>query len=154
MNWKVNILIDKDGRARLTDFILSFITREEYTTFITQESNPVNTTTWAAPEILRGGGATKEGDVFTFAMVAVEVRMRSFQRRILNLPALEQTFTGRPPFISRIHASMYDIMSGKRPERPDELHHDKLWETIERCWSPEPKERPTTLQLLEFFRTS
>jgi hypothetical protein len=30
-------------------------------------------TTWAAPEILRGGSVTKEGDVFTFSMVAVEV---------------------------------------------------------------------------------
>ena len=33
-------------------------------------------TTWAAPEILRGGAVTKEGDVFTFAMVAIEVCTR------------------------------------------------------------------------------
>ena len=95
MNWKMNILIDKDGRARLTGFVLSFIT---------QESAPVNTTTWAAPEILRGGGATKEGDVFTFAMVAVEVRIGGFQRRFLDSPTFEQTFTGRTPFVGRIHA--------------------------------------------------
>ena len=30
-------------------------------------------TTLAAPEILGGGPMSKEGDVFTFAMVAVEV---------------------------------------------------------------------------------
>lgn len=28
---------------------------------------------WAAPEILHGGASTKEGDIFTFAMVVVEV---------------------------------------------------------------------------------
>ena len=96
MNWKVNTLIDKNHRSHLTDFVLSFII---------QESTPVNTTTWAALEILRGGATTRERDVFTLAMVAVEVRTGSFQRGFLNLPAFEQTFTGRTPLVSRIHAS-------------------------------------------------
>ena len=76
VNSKGNILIDKDGHARLMDFRLASIIREEYPTVSPQESSAENTTTWAAPEILRGGPVTKEGDVFTFAMVAVEVRTR------------------------------------------------------------------------------
>jgi len=75
-NSKANILIDKDGHARLTDFGLTSIIRGEYSVCSPQESGEASTTTWAAPEILRGGPATKEGDVFTFAMVAVEVRTR------------------------------------------------------------------------------
>ena len=76
VNSKANILIDKDGHARLTDFGLASITRGEYSIFSPQESSAENTATWAAPEVLRGSPATKEGDVFTFAMVAVEVRTR------------------------------------------------------------------------------
>jgi len=76
MNSKLNILIDKDGHARLADFGLASIIRGEYSHFSPQVSSMENTTTWAAPEILGGSSASKEGDVFTFAMVAIEVRTR------------------------------------------------------------------------------
>ena len=67
-------MIDGDGRARLTDFGLSSIIQGEGSLVSTQDPTMRNATTWVAPEILRGGPASKEGDVFTFAMVAVEVR--------------------------------------------------------------------------------
>jgi serine/threonine protein kinase len=76
MDSKANILIDKDGRARLTDFGLTSIIRGEYSVASLQEASETTTTTWAAPEILKGGPVTKEGDVFTFAMAAVEVHTR------------------------------------------------------------------------------
>ena len=75
-NPKANILIDKDGRARLTDFGLTSIIRGEYSVASPQETQITSTTTWAAPEILGGDHVSKEGDIFTFAMVAVEVRAR------------------------------------------------------------------------------
>ena len=75
MNWKANVLVDKDGRARLTDFGLAAITRGDFSIYTAQDPD-ANTTTWAAPEVLKGSPATKEGDVFTFAMVAIEVRTR------------------------------------------------------------------------------
>ena len=74
MNWKANVLIDKNGNARLADFGLASIVRGDYSIFSPQESNAGNMTTWAAPEILREGPVSKEGDVFSFAMVTVEVR--------------------------------------------------------------------------------
>ena len=87
INWKANILIDKDGHARLTDFGLASVIRGEYSIYSPQESTATTTTTWAAPEILGGGPATKEGDVFTFGMVTVEVRTTNFRWRSLNLPS-------------------------------------------------------------------
>ncbi|KAF9644732.1 kinase-like protein, partial [Thelephora ganbajun] len=131
-----NILIDEDGHACLTDFWLTSITRGEDSARSPQDSNVANTTTWAAPEILKGGPVTKEGDVFTFAMVTVEV------------------FTRRPPFGGDYQTAIFDIMSGKRPQRPDGLRYDGLWQLVQRCWNEQPGERPTTSQLLEFFQTS
>jgi hypothetical protein len=72
----------------------------------------------------------------------------------LNLPALEQTFTGNPPFVANFQSALYDIMVGKRPQRPGTLGHDGLWELTQRCWNQDPGRRPTTFELLEFFRTS
>ena len=80
MSPKANILVDEDGHARLTDFGLTSITRGEDSVLSPQDSSTAVTTTWAAPEILHGGAVTKEGDIFTFAMVAVEVRIGHFPR--------------------------------------------------------------------------
>ena len=75
MDWKENVLVDKDGHARLTGFGLAVATHRNILTSLLQDSS-INAITWAAPEILRGGPVTKEGDVFTFAMVAIEVHTR------------------------------------------------------------------------------
>ena len=72
-NPKANILIDNDGRARLTDFGLASIIRRDTSVISLQEPDVAGTGAWAAPEVLWGGASTKEGDIFTFAMVAVEV---------------------------------------------------------------------------------
>ena len=72
-NPKANILIDKGGPARLTGFGLASIIRGEFSVASPQDHTGTNATTWAAPEILRGDPVSKEGDVFTFGMVVVEV---------------------------------------------------------------------------------
>ena len=73
MNAKANVLIDKGGHARLTDFGLTSIIGGNNSDTPPQGPNSVAATTWMAPEILNGGTVTKEVDVFMFAMVAAEV---------------------------------------------------------------------------------
>lgn len=75
-NPKANILIDKDGRARLTDFGLTSIIRGDNSARSPQDQGMASNTMWAAPEILRGEAVSKEGDIFTFAMVTIEVRVQ------------------------------------------------------------------------------
>ena len=152
-NQKENVLIDKHGHARLTGFWLTSIISDNS---VPSPKDPdlEHTRTWAAPEILRGGPVSKEGDVFTFAMVAVEVCTREVSDGRFGLAASEQIFTGHAPFLSTFPAAVFDIMAGKRPPRPETMRHDGLWEIIERCWSQEPMKRPTASELLEFFRTS
>lgn len=69
-NSKANILVDGGGRARLTDFGNASVILGGVPLVCP------NPTTLAAPEILGGTPVSKEGDIFTFAMVAVEVCAR------------------------------------------------------------------------------
>ena len=73
MDPKANILVDRSGRACLTDFGLTSITRGDNSINSPTDTSPTSTT-WAAPEVLESGNVTKEGDIFTVAMVSVEVR--------------------------------------------------------------------------------
>ena len=80
MSPKANVLIDKDGHARLTNFgTSSTVLGNQPVVSLPGTSQPI-TTTWTAPEISEDGPATKAGDVFAFAMVVAEVRTRSFGR--------------------------------------------------------------------------
>ena len=68
------------------------------------------------------------------------------------LICLDKTFTGRPPFATNRQLALYDLMSGKRPGRPEMLSHDGLWKLVEACWDRDPWRRPATLELLEALR--
>jgi hypothetical protein len=73
---KANVLIDKDEHARLTGFGQTIVIRGDDPVLSLQDPDPTVATTWAAPELSEGGVVTKEGDIFTFAIVAIEVCTR------------------------------------------------------------------------------
>ena len=150
-------MIDGDGHACLTDIGLTSIVHGGNSSVSLQGPNMINTTAWAAPEVLAGAPVSKEGDIFTFAMVAVEVcTRRVFGRNagFLTSPVLGQIFTGHPPFLMNFQAAILEILNGGRPKRPETLHHEGLWEVITRSWAKAPNERPTAFELLEFFQES
>jgi len=67
-----NILVDDSGRARITDFGLAMMPQDPDSQrgFLDDQ-----TAQWTAPEIANDSGTySKEADVFSFAMVMVEVR--------------------------------------------------------------------------------
>ena len=69
----MNILVDHLGRARITDFALAAVSQDKCSTCGVMKMHK-NNTRWTAPEILEETGPlTKKADVFSFAMVMIEV---------------------------------------------------------------------------------
>ena len=78
---QLNILVDDAGRARITDFSLATVGKNSDSMPIVLDDQS-HTARWTAPEILTEQGAySKESDVFSFAMVMIEVRHRQLAAR-------------------------------------------------------------------------
>ena len=68
-----NILVDDTGHARITDFGLATVT-QNLDSIRSASEDQGNTARWTAPEILTEQGTySKEADIFSFAMVMIEV---------------------------------------------------------------------------------
>jgi serine/threonine protein kinase len=71
-----NVLVDAVGHARITDFGLAMVT-QNLDSIRNASGEYEHSGRWIAPEILEGRGTySKQGDVFSFAMVTIEVRFR------------------------------------------------------------------------------
>ena len=64
--------MDSSGRARLADFGLAMVTKN-----LDSQPNGTqhhgHTVGWAAPEVMEKGIYSREADMFSFAMVMIEV---------------------------------------------------------------------------------
>ena len=68
-----NILVDASGHARIMDFRLATLAAD-----VGSERNPsdqcAGSEKWSAPEALNNGTTSKKTDIFSLALVMVEVR--------------------------------------------------------------------------------
>lgn len=69
-----NILVDVASHARLTDFGLATVTQNP-DSIRSASVDRGHAVRWTAPEVLKEEGTySKEADIFSFAMVTIEVR--------------------------------------------------------------------------------
>ncbi|CAE6412074.1 unnamed protein product [Rhizoctonia solani] len=126
-----NVLIAKDGTARLADFG-NTILRSYSLRFSGKLTDSALSVRWTAPELLSGTSNT-----------------------------ILEGFTGEVPFQDKSETSvLVDVMlRGKVPERPEALHprydnqNDALWELLLKCWNARPNERPTAKEIREHLST-
>ena len=144
--------MDAAGHARITDFGgVTIIQGPGLTQSVSDHTD--HTVQWAAPEITRGGGMySKEGDVFSLAMVMIEVGHEWIVRTDpwLTVISFTQVFTGATPFDDRTpEEAMEAIESGEWPLRPTHpTITDELWGLMERCWDQDPLLRPKVSEVL------
>jgi serine/threonine protein kinase len=122
----VNILIDNDGRARLTGFHLATIALEQQ--IVRSPALVDDAFPWMSPELLEGSYLTKEADCYALGMVIYEV------------------LSGQVPFSRSPSFQLFAaILKGKRPVRPQGsegiLFTDEMWEVLEHCWEQKPGDR-------------
>ena len=97
------------------------------------------TTRWMSPELIspeqfgrKKSKPTKESDCYALGMVILEV------------------LSGRAPFGPCLNATIiWKVLNQEYPERPKEVQSTDLWETLEQCWSLQPKDRPTAKVILQ-----
>jgi len=70
---QLNILVDGSGNARIADFGLAKVT-QNLDSIRSAPAQHGHTVRWTAPELLNEGTYSKETDIFSFAMVMIEVR--------------------------------------------------------------------------------
>ena len=90
---------------------------------------------YMAPEVIRGGPYTTAADIYSIGMLMYE------------------TATGHQPFLGidpDIHLAL-DICSGIRPTLPEDIPESYASMMI-RCWDADLSKRPTTPELLHYFR--
>jgi hypothetical protein len=135
---QANILVDQTFHARLTDFGLTAILPDSTLDPDAQGS----TSRWMSPELFAPETKnyrcrwTKCSDCYAFGMVIYEV--------------LGQ----RLPFYEYPDLGVCDmVLAGDRPEKPEGTKRTwfiaDVWELLERCWLPDPHNRPSIEYVLE-----
>ena len=138
---KSNILIDEAGKARLADFGLVKIISDPVNNLSSSSNSQGGTVRWMSPELicpeqfgLEESSPTKSSDCYAFAMVIYE------------------TIGGNLPFYEHAKPAVYvKVAKGERPSRGAKFT-DGLWAMLERCWVPEPSDRPSVDIVLQCLK--
>ena len=134
---EANILINRNGQARIADFSLLTIIPDKAHFLSATSFIEGGSTRWMSPELLDpdrsgfgDGRPTKESDCYAFGMVIYEV------------------LSGQVPFAQDKNTVVIQkVMKGGRPSKPRGAQGvwftDGLWGMLELCWKPQPSHRPS-----------
>ena len=138
-------MVDKGGSARLADFGLLTVVSDSTHPTTSTSSEGSGTIRWMSPELLDSerfgfdnARPTKESDCYALGMVILEI------------------LTGQVPFpCYNTTAVIRKVVDGECPNTPQGPEAvwftDALWGLLKRCWSPQPKLRPTVAGVLEYL---
>ncbi|CAG8729601.1 7093_t:CDS:2, partial [Acaulospora colombiana] len=142
---KANIIVDDEGRGRISDFGLARIMSGGQRTGLTTDTSHTGTLRYLAYELVNTEGhiiPTKEGDVYALGCLALELIF-------LQVPYAEHTNPGE----------IYKLIGSNTPPAvevpvdgaPSEQIQD-LWTFLQRCWDIDPKSRPTVQDCQQYVR--
>ncbi|KAH7338846.1 kinase-like domain-containing protein [Rhizoctonia solani] len=148
-----NVLISDSGSACITDFGLARVLEGLTLTPVSQQLGVAGATRWMARELLLPPplpDCSSEVQVeVEEATVTPETDMWSWGMTVL------EAMTAQPPYFHRRRDTqvILDIIGGVLPTRPrtgylSRPEGDALWALMERCWKAEPRERPSSSEVV------
>ncbi|XP_056158564.1 L-type lectin-domain containing receptor kinase IX.1-like [Syzygium oleosum] len=140
-----NVLLDTNFTTKLGDFGVAKLVDPR---FRTQTTDMVGTCGYLAPEYFIGGKATKESDMFSFGVVALEIACgrRSYEDGEIQVPL--HKWVWQLYLAGNILGAADEAMcSGFQREEVECLMMVGLW-----CVHPDPARRPRTGQVIRFLR--
>ena len=122
-----NILIDKNGICKLTDFGGAKIIKEEMNVISSMQGTP----NWMAPEIIMSLGATRYSDIWSIGCTIIEM------------------FSGQPPYSDKKNAMsvLNCICKNNEPPKIPEGMSELLRDFVEKCLVFEPAKRFNVYEL-------
>ena len=128
--------------------------------FSESDVSPGGTLRWMSPELLdpthlgSEGRPTRESDCYALGMVIYEVSGLYSSRLSLIHPS--KVLTGLRPFHHmRAFSPVIAVLRGQRPERPLDAESlgfsDTLWGLVQLCWRESSSDRPSAVQLFDYF---
>ncbi|KAG8763322.1 hypothetical protein FRC11_004754 [Ceratobasidium sp. 423] len=150
-----NVLISDCGSACITDFGLARVLEGLTLTPVSRQLGGAGATRWMALELLLpapmpdSSCSDLHSEAESEATVTRETDMWSW-----GMTALE-AMTAQPPYSHRRRDTqvMLDIIGGVLPTRPrtgflSRSDGDGLWALMERCWKADPRERPSSSEVV------
>lgn len=134
----LNVLLNENFTAKLCDFGLATVKKETMSIMSSKNISltPYGTIPWMAPELfVLKPIFSKQSDIYALGMTFWEIAAR-------KVPYFEQ--------LDRT-VIMQEVKNGQREEIPANCPED-FAKIIRRCWSADPKERPSTEDILALLR--
>ena len=139
---KANVLVDETCHARLADFGFLTVTSDPANLLPSSSYGPGGTARWMSPERIspddfgfKTSRPSKSSDCYSLGVVIYEV------------------ISGKVPFYDYRDLTVFvKVLKGERPRR-EEGFADRLWNMMERCWMPQPSDRPSVEGVLQFLET-
>ncbi|QRV82292.1 fibroblast growth factor receptor 2 [Ceratobasidium sp. AG-Ba] len=134
-----NVLIKDSGRAVISGFGHAKIIKDFQESFTGDNSEY----RYMGPELMQDEAHITYGtDIYAWAMTALEI--------LTDVPPFGEKTKG-PKIIQK-------VATGQKPDRSEhpklELYasRDELWSILEQCWNPNPNNRPTADQVVQWLK--
>jgi len=131
----LNVLLNQEWGAKLSDFGLSKVKNESQSTSTVKSS--VGTVAWMAPELsFTDDGCTPASDIYSLGVTLWELAAREIPFKKVAKPAL---------IPMRAQAGYRDDIPSDCPAKLNSL--------IQACWATEPSQRPDAEQVATFMKS-
>lgn len=126
-----NVLLDRSGKAKLTNFGLS-MTQASSVLKLDKGSQAIR---WLAPEVLKRAPHTEQSDIYSYGIILWEI------------------VTGKIPYSRQDDTEVFKkVLSGEREKIPADVVPE--WSNlITRCWAALPAERPSLEEIIAVVST-